>query len=81
MAVSRKAVASNGKTARPSRMKRFAMGAAVVGAFVAGAVAGVNKNKIKAYAKKTGRTVKSKLRVARSAAVNKAADLRERVTG
>jgi hypothetical protein len=92
MAVLRKAVATNGNASHPSRMKRIAVGAAVVGAFVAGAVAGVRKDKIKAFAKKAQRNVKSKVRQARTAAANKVrsvriaaadkvADVRERVMG
>jgi hypothetical protein len=59
--------------------KRMAVGAAVVGAFIAGAVAGVKKNKVKALAAKAGRNVKSKARKLRIAATDKITDVRDRV--
>jgi hypothetical protein len=71
MAVSRKA--------KPSGAKRLATGVAVVGAFVAGAIAHAKRDKLKSAAKKAGRKVKSGMRRAGSAALNKAADLQDRV--
>lgn len=62
---------------KTSRMKRLAIGATVVGAFVAGAIAGVKKHKVKALAAKAGRKAKSKVRKVRSAALNKAAAVRD----
>ena len=64
---------------KKSKAKRLVLGAIVVGAFIAGAVAGVKKQKVKALARKAGRKLKSQGRKLRSAAMNKAADVRDRV--
>lgn len=59
---------------KASGFKRLAIGATVVGAFVAGAIAGVRKNKVKEFAAKAGRKVKSKARKVTSAALNRISD-------
>ena len=63
---------------KKSSVKRIAIGATVVGAFIAGAVAGVKKQRVKALAAKAGRQVKSKARKVSGAALNKVADARDR---
>jgi len=67
------------KKVKPSGLKRLAIGATVVGAFVAGVVAHAKRDKLKVIAKKASREVKSKVRRAGSAVLNKAADVQDRI--
>lgn len=60
-----------------SRMKRLAIGAAVVGAFVAGSVLGAKKGKAKSLLKKGVRKVKSDVRKVRAASRAKVVAIRD----